>query len=125
MKLTKIEKVCLMDVILDNLKSGGHGVLISEKEYEWMLSVLDPKSINIVSIHKNDFIGTYYYNTIHSLYHSNKKHIIGYSGMGTHIYANRPSKNAKITVEFLYDDEKSQNRVIELSKLCNSPENIC
>jgi len=40
MKLTKIEKVCLMDVILDNLKSGGHGVLISEKEYEWMLNYL-------------------------------------------------------------------------------------
>jgi len=40
MILTEMEKACLMDIILDNLKSGGEGILISEKEYNWMLNYL-------------------------------------------------------------------------------------
>ena len=40
MKLTKMEKLCLMDTILDNLKEGGEGILISDKEYDWMLNYL-------------------------------------------------------------------------------------
>lgn len=40
MKLTKMEKLCLMDTILDNLKEGGEGILISDKEYDWMLNFL-------------------------------------------------------------------------------------
>ena len=40
MILTETEKLCLMDIILENIKSGGQGVLISEKEYNWMLNYL-------------------------------------------------------------------------------------
>jgi len=40
MVLTEMEKLILMDSILDNLKSGGDGVLISEEEYEWILNYL-------------------------------------------------------------------------------------
>jgi hypothetical protein len=40
MKLTEFERVCLMEVILQNIKEGGEGVLISETEYEWMLNEL-------------------------------------------------------------------------------------
>ncbi len=40
MELTEMEKLILMDSILDNLKSGGDGVLISEEEYEWILNYL-------------------------------------------------------------------------------------
>jgi len=40
MKLTEFEKCCLMEVIIDNLKKGGHGILISEQEYQWMLEEL-------------------------------------------------------------------------------------
>ncbi len=40
MKLTEFEKICLMEVILDNIKEGGEGVMISESEYEWMLNEL-------------------------------------------------------------------------------------
>ena len=40
MELTEMEKLILMDSILDNLKLGGDGVLISEEEYEWILNYL-------------------------------------------------------------------------------------
>ena len=40
MKLTEFERVCLMEVILENIKDGGEGVMISETEYEWMLNEL-------------------------------------------------------------------------------------
>ena len=40
MVLTEEEKLILMETTLDNLKSGGDGVLISENEYEWILSYL-------------------------------------------------------------------------------------
>lgn len=40
MVLTEMEKLILMDSILDNLKLGGDGVLISEEEYEWILNYL-------------------------------------------------------------------------------------
>jgi len=40
MILTELEKIMLMDVILDNLKSNGDGVLISDEEYNWMLNYL-------------------------------------------------------------------------------------
>jgi len=35
-----MEKLILMDSVLDNIKSGGDGVLISEDEYEWILNYL-------------------------------------------------------------------------------------
>ncbi len=40
MVLTEEEKLILMDSILDNIKSGGDGVLISEEEYDWILNYL-------------------------------------------------------------------------------------
>jgi hypothetical protein len=40
MELTEMEKLILMDSVLDNIKSGGDGVLISEDEYEWILNYL-------------------------------------------------------------------------------------
>jgi hypothetical protein len=40
MVLTDSEKILLMDTSLDNLKSGGDGILLTEKEYEWMLNYL-------------------------------------------------------------------------------------
>ena len=40
MVLTEMEKLILMDTTLDNLKEGGDGVIISEKEYEWILNYL-------------------------------------------------------------------------------------
>lgn len=40
MKLTEFERICLMEVILENIKEGGEGVMISETEYEWMLNEL-------------------------------------------------------------------------------------
>tara|TARA_R110000803_G_scaffold106916_1_gene175003 strand:- start:269 stop:475 length:207 start_codon:yes stop_codon:yes gene_type:complete len=40
MVLTEEEKLLLMETTLDNLKSGGDGVLISENEYEWILNYL-------------------------------------------------------------------------------------
>lgn len=40
MKLTEFERVCLMEVILDNIKEGGDGVMITEEEYNWMLNEL-------------------------------------------------------------------------------------
>lgn len=40
MVLTEMEKLILMDSVLDNIKSGGDGVLISEDEYEWILNYL-------------------------------------------------------------------------------------
>ncbi len=40
MVLTEEEKLILMDSILDNIKSGGDGVLISEEEYNWILNYL-------------------------------------------------------------------------------------
>ena len=45
MVLTDSEKILLMDTSLDNLKSGGDGILLTEKEYEWMLG--STKCINI------------------------------------------------------------------------------
>ena len=40
MVLTKEEKLLLMETTLDNLKSGGDGVLITEEEYQWILNYL-------------------------------------------------------------------------------------
>ena len=40
MKLTTIELSALMEVILDNLKDGGDGILVSDTEYQWMLTTL-------------------------------------------------------------------------------------
>lgn len=40
MELTEMEKLILMDSVLDNLKTGGDGVLISKDEYEWILNYL-------------------------------------------------------------------------------------
>jgi|COG998Drversion2_1049125.scaffolds.fasta_scaffold1545919_1 hypothetical protein len=40
MILTEEEKLLLMETTLDNLKSGGEGVLITEGEYQWILNYL-------------------------------------------------------------------------------------
>jgi len=40
MILTKEEKLLLMETTLDNLKSGGEGILITEEEYQWILNYL-------------------------------------------------------------------------------------
>ena len=40
MKLTEFERLCLMEVILENIKDGGEGVMITDVEYEWMLNEL-------------------------------------------------------------------------------------
>lgn len=40
MKMTEFEKACMMEVLLENLKEGGQGILIGEDEYQWMLNEL-------------------------------------------------------------------------------------